>query len=128
MADKITIGQSLIITIFSMAVVFLVLIGISYLINLLKVATNNDKKKSKKEVQVSRVESSTKSKEKLGPIVEENVDEVEDEELVAVIAAAVSASMGVSTSEMHIKSIKRVSTPSPAWVQVGRIEGVSNKL
>lgn len=120
MADKITIGQSLIITIFSMAVVFLVLIGISYLINVLKVATNNNKKESKEAT------NSTESVKVSEPV--EKAGNIEDEELVAVIAAAIAASMGVAIPDINIKSIKRVSTPSPIWAQMGRIEEISNKL
>ncbi len=120
MADKITIGQSLIITIFSMAVVFLVLIGISYLINVLKVATNNNKKESKEATK------STESVKVSEPV--EKAGNIEDEELVAVIAAAIAASMGVAIPDINIKSIKRVSTPSPIWAQMGRIEEISNKL
>lgn len=120
MADKITIGQSLIITIFSMAVVFLVLIGISYLINVLKVATNNNKKESKEAT------NSTESVKVSEPV--EKAGNIEDEELVAVIAAAIAASMGVAIPDINIKSIKRVSTPSPIWAQMGRVEEISNKL
>lgn len=121
MADKITIGQSLIITIFSMAVVFLVLIGISYLINVLKVATNNNKKESKEATNSTESVKVSEPVEKAGNIEDE-------EELVAVIAAAIAASMGVAIPDINIKSIKRVSTPSPIWAQMGRIEEISNKL
>lgn len=120
MGEKITIGQSLIITIFSMAVVFLVLIGISYLIDILRVTTNNHKKESKK------ITNSTKPIKEPEPVEKEQ--NIEDEELVAVIAAAIAASMGVTIPDINIKSIKRISPPSPIWAEMGRIEEISNKL
>ena len=118
MGEKITIGQSLLITIFSMVVVFVVLIAISYLIDLLR-ATN--KKEDKKSERVAR------SIEASQPI-ETKEQKIEDEELVAVIAAAIAASMGVAIPDINIKSIKRVSTPSPMWAEMGRIEEISKKL
>jgi len=120
LADKVTIGQSLIITIFSMAVVFLVLIGISYLIDVLRVTANNNKKEAKEAKDLTESVRVSEPVEKSGNI--------EDEELVAVIAAAIAASMGVAIPDINIKSIKRVSTPSPIWAQMGRIEEISNKL
>ncbi|QQY79475.1 sodium pump decarboxylase gamma subunit [Keratinibaculum paraultunense] len=120
MGEKITIGQSLIITIFSMAVVFLVLIGISYLIDVLRVTANNNKKEAKEAKDLTESVRVSEPVEKSGNI--------EDEELVAVIAAAIAASMGVAIPDINIKSIKRVSTPSPIWAQMGRIEEISNKL
>ncbi len=44
LGEYITIGQSLLITVFSMIVVFIVLVAISYLIDLLRIATNNKEK------------------------------------------------------------------------------------
>jgi len=120
LGEKITIGQSLIITIFSMAVVFLVLIGISYLIDILRVTTNNHKKESKE------AKDSTESVKVSEPVEKEQ--NIEDEELVAVIAAAIAASMGVTIPDINIKSIKRISPPSPIWAEMGRIEEISNKL
>ncbi len=52
MGDIITMGESVMITIFSMVVVFIVLIAISYLIEILRVTTNG-KKKAKKNLKKS---------------------------------------------------------------------------
>ncbi|MCF6461108.1 OadG family protein [Clostridium sp. Cult3] len=120
MGDKITISQSLLITVFSMLIVFIVLIAISYLIGLLRAATNKDKEKTEVENISNTVEKTPQSSKE-----EQNID---DEELVAVIAAAIAASMGVTIPDINIKSIKRVSTPSPIWAEMGRIEEISKKL
>lgn len=120
LGDKITISQSLLITVFSMLIVFIVLIAISYLIGLLRAATNKDKEKTEVENISNTVEKTPQSSKE-----EQNID---DEELVAVIAAAIAASMGVTIPDINIKSIKRISPPSPIWAEMGRIEEISNKL
>lgn len=123
MGNYITIGDSLIITVFSMAVVFVALIGISYLIDLLRIASdrNGNTKGSNKanaieEKEVKKVEESS---------VQKNLN---DEELVAVISAAIAASLGVSIPEVNIKSIKRVPETTPAWAAMGRREQILGKL
>jgi Na+-transporting methylmalonyl-CoA/oxaloacetate decarboxylase gamma subunit len=106
-----------------MAVVFVALIGISYLIDLLRIASdrNGNTKGSNKanaieEKEVKKVEESS---------VQENLN---DEELVAVISAAVAVSLGVSIPEVNIKSIKRVTENTPAWAAMGRREQILGKL
>ena len=42
---------------------------------------------------------------------------VDDEELVAVIAAAIAASLGIAIPEINIKSIKRIPQNTPVWVR-----------
>ena len=119
MGEHITIGQSLLITVFSMLVVFVVLLGISYLIELLRIATNGEDKKKTQDIKTEKIET----KEEIS--TEENLD---DEELVAVIAAAIAASMGVEIPDINIRSIRRASSTSPIWAETGRREYISGKL
>ncbi len=111
------------ITIFSMVVVFVVLIAISYLIDILRVTTNG--KKNKEEIKKANVveEKSVEKKEDIS-----NKENVDDEELVAVISAAVAASLGVNIPEINIKAIKRISTTSPLWSEEGRREQILERL
>jgi hypothetical protein len=52
-----------------------------------------------------------------------------DEELVAVITAAVMAAMGdESKCGLIIKSIKRTGQTTPLWNRAGRFEHISGKL
>ena len=117
MGDIITIGDSLIITVFSMVIVFLTLLIISYLIDGLKVAVERDNNEEVK------IEESIVEKE---PTVEES--SMEDEELVAVIAAAIAASEGVSIPQVKINTIRRVSKETPTWAKTGREEQIFNRL
>jgi sodium pump decarboxylase gamma subunit len=118
LGEYITIGDSLIITVFSMIVVFIVLIGISYLIDLLRVTTNGKEEEAKNTV--------VKENKTLKEVpIDANLD---DKELVAVIAAAVAASMGVGITDINIKSINRISPFEPIWAETGRREYISGKL
>ncbi len=118
MGDVITIGDSLIITVFSMVIVFLTLLIISYLIDGLRVATEKEDNVQEVKTQDSVVERE--------PVVEEL--DVENEELVAVIAAAIAASEGLSIPQVKINTIRRVSKNTPTWAKTGREEQIFNKL
>ena len=106
--DKyISIRDSLIISLVSMVAVFVVLAIISYLVDLLKIVASKKNEKTEE------------------PIVKEDL---EDEELVAVIAAAIAANLGVSVPDVNIKSIKRANPNTTAWADMGRREQVLGKL
>lgn len=52
--------------------------------------------------------------------------EEDDDELIAVLTAAVAASMGrTSTYNLNIKSYRRVNNQSPAWNRASRQENLS---
>ena len=116
MGDHVSIGQALIITGFSIVVVFLGLIVISLLIGLLK-NISGDKKPEVAKTVVAPVKKE-----------EQVINEVNDEELVAVISAAIAASMGISVPQLNIKSIKRVAQTTPAWAVASRQEQIAGKL
>lgn len=114
LGETISIGDSLIITIFCMIIVFLTLLIISYLIGILRVVSSKD----------NDIKQETKiEKESLN--INKSMD---DEELVAVIAAAIACSLGVDVPKVKIKSIRRVSQDSPIWAKVGREEQILNRL
>jgi sodium pump decarboxylase gamma subunit len=56
-----------------------------------------------------------------------NQDE-DDEELIAVIAAAIAASLNRSTHDIIVKSVKRVPSRAPAWNRVGRNQQIAGRL
>jgi len=119
MGNTIEMGESLVITVVSMIVVFLVLILISLLIGLLK---NMDAGKSK-ENKVEKVNSVAKEEPKVNVVQEENT-----EELIAVIAAAVAANLGLNIPDINIQSIRRVSQNATAWKEIGKQEQLFGKL
>lgn len=61
-------------------------------------------------------------------LLERENREKPNEELVAVIAAALAASLGLDIPNINIKSIKRIQQNSSTWSEMGKIEQLSGKL
>ncbi|WP_053955576.1 OadG family protein [Inediibacterium massiliense] len=55
-------------------------------------------------------------------------NETNEEELIAVITAAIAASMKTSTHNIVVKNIKRVADPTPAWGRAGRMEQMNRRV
>ncbi len=119
MGNVIDMGESLVITVVSMTVVFLVLILISVLISFLK----NMGADKKKETKVEKVDTVVKEEPKEDVVVEEDT-----EELIAVIAAAVAANLGLNIPDINIQSIRRIPQTTTAWKEVGKQEQLFGKL
>ncbi len=107
MGKDISILDSLIISLVSMVAVFVVLAIIYYLVDLLKIV--GSKNNAKPEETIAR-------------------ECLEDEELVAVITAAIAVNLGVSVPKVNIKSIKRISSTTSRWAEVGRREKTIGKF
>lgn len=122
MGEYINISDSVFITIFSMIVVFTVLIIISYLIKGLSNIAGGGRKP-----QPPRTNPVTEDRIE-NKVEEITTNDINDEELVAVIAAAIASSLGVSIPEVNIKSIKRMPQTTPAWAETGRREQMFGKL
>lgn len=108
-AGKVTIGSSIFILVFSMIVVFVVLLIISYMIDIMHFILSSKTKSTKvvKDV-VAKAEESVSGEYKMNSTLD-------DTRLVAVITAAISSYMGTSSDSIHIKSIRRVSQNNSNW-------------
>ena len=60
------------------------------------------------------------------PVIQ--ADEMDDEELVAVITAAIAASLNTSTYNLRIKSLRRIDNKQPAWNRAGVRETINNRF
>ena len=89
-------------TLISISIVFAVLILISLLIAAFKIFPYLENIKAKKKAGVAQVAPEVLPE---APVVQENT--TEDTELIAVIAAAIAASEGTSTSDFVVRSINR---------------------
>ena len=58
----------------------------------------------------------------------EKSEEINDEELIAVLTAAVAASLNQSTYNLKVTSFRRVNNVSPIWNTVGRQEQLETRL
>lgn len=54
--------------------------------------------------------------------------EPEDEELIAVLTAAIAASLNTSTYNLKIKSFRRVGNNAPAWNRAGLNETINSRF
>ena len=119
LSDGVSINEALIITLFSMGLVFVTLLIISFILDGFKAAFY--KKGSKKKVENAQ-QSPVKTVEP--KVVEPKVVEPEqdDEELVAVITAAIALNLSKSTSDIVVRNIRRVPQSTPAWAKACRQE------
>ena len=116
--DTMSMGEKLLaglqVTAIGLVIVFLALVILYFGIQLMsKVLGNADKKSAEKKTTVAPA-----------PVVKEEVVEeevVDDGELVAVIAAAVAASLHTSTHNIVVRSIVRVGDDTPAWAKAARM-------
>ncbi len=54
--------------------------------------------------------------------------EEDDEELIAVLTAAIAASLNTSTYNLNIKSFRRVKNTAPAWNKAGLNETINSRF
>ena len=65
---------------------------------------------------------------KAAPVEEETADDTDEEELIAVLTAAVAASLNTSTYNLRIKSYRRTDNKMPAWNKAGVTETINNRF
>lgn len=104
-------------TFIGLAIVFAVLIILMIVLMLFKVIFY--KEPAKKAVQTVTANEV--------PVSEEN-NTADEEELVAVLTAAVAASLNTSTYNLRIKSYRRTENKMPAWNKAGVTETINNRF
>lgn len=113
---------ALIICLFGMTVVFVILVGLSFMTSALSILSNKDSKKDKGR--------SMQANEELQPdeyVLPETEAKSDDEELIAVISAAVAVCTE-RENNLVVKSIRRVEDCTPVWGKVSRQEQMLNRL
>lgn len=119
--DKIIqiLGDGFFVSILGMGTVFVVLFALIFSIWFINRLVRSNKK-SEESNNISKVEQK----------VEETATASLDgtEELIAVITAAVAASLNRSTHSIVVRSVTRIPGSSPVWNQAGRYEQIASKL
>lgn len=59
---------------------------------------------------------------------QEVTDDTDEDELIAVLTAAVAASLNTSTYNLRIKSYRRTDNKMPAWNKAGVNETINNRF
>jgi len=103
------VSQGLQTTVLGMLIIFAALIILMLAINIMKAIFYKDPKKSaaKKTTEVQQTPTAAQT-----PAAVEAQD---DEELIAVLTAAIAASLNTSTYNLKIKSYRRIENRTPAW-------------
>ena len=114
-----TVGDALstggIVALQGMVIVFSVLILLMVVLVLMKVFFYKDPNKQKTE-QAEVIVTAPVEKE----------EDIDDGELIAVLTAAVAASLNTSTYNLKIKSYRRVGNKAPVWNRAGLEETVNH--
>lgn len=104
------LGKGLEVTVTGLIIVFSVLIILMIVMMLMKVFFYHPETKT-------TVASPTPAP---APAIQEDTPAVvNDNELIAVLTAAVAASLNTSTYHLNIKSYRRIENTSPAWNKAG---------
>lgn len=121
--NGVTIGEALSMggqtTAIGLAIVFGVLIVLMLVLMLFKVIFYRDPAKQQKKQQ-TEVAPAT-------PVAAETVEE-DEEELIAILTAAVAASLNTSTYNLQIKSYRRIADSRPSWNREGLRETIGSRF
>ena len=116
------LGQGVPIAIIGYVMVFVVLAILWGVIELMHVILTPKTSKNKKKEEVKITQNSLVEK-KTETVVE--TEQVDEGELVAVLTAAVAASLNTSTYNLRIKSFKRIDTKNNAWSNASRNDAIN---
>lgn len=137
-SQDMTLGErffaSVQVAIMGIGIVFVALFMLFLIIKLLeKVIHQSESGARKKEEQKAAQEEAAKqaaaAETETAPAAEEGEAATgEDEQLVAVITAAIAASMETSTHSVVVRNIVRTPDVTPAWSRLGRIQQINRQL
>lgn len=130
--DSMTFGEkffaSLQVTILGLVIVFIALAILYFAIVAMEKLINNKPKAEveKVETKASPVETVVSAPDETKEETIHIEDSKDDTELIAVITAAIAASLGVPAQTLTIKGVKQVE--EPIWAKLGRIQQINNML
>lgn len=107
--DVITMGDAVVVCLFSLAVVFLVLLAISYMIDLVHYLITRGEKKPAAPAPAPAAPVAAAA-----PARDDHADAV-------LVAAAVAAYLGTTTDQFVVRSIRRLVPEESPWVQASRM-------
>ena len=113
--DNITFGQAGIVCIFSLIVVFLVLLAISYMIDLVAWFLKRSEKKEEHPEAPAAAPAPVCVPDPPSP--DSHID-------VVVITAAVAAYLGADSSTFVVRSVRRIGAEESDWSRAGRLDSL----
>lgn len=112
MSEKLT--AALMTTVMGMGIVILTLYILSIILDFMKYIFNPEKK------ETTQPSKTTKPKEE---DLKNESESTDNEQLVAVISAALSAYLERPISQIKIGTIRKIHTKSPVWSMASRLKG-----
>ncbi len=112
-------------TVIGLAIVFGVLVILMIVLMLFKVIFYKDPKKQQKSADTAKP-TAAESVPTVA-VESEKSDEIPEDELVAILTAAVASSLNTSTYNLRIKSYRRVDGRQNAWNRAGLTETINNR-
>lgn len=120
---------SLMVTAIGMGVTFVGLITIQYMIQLTSIIVRGIEGTINKPVTIDK---SPATEPKTVQVIPQGLNgagsEEITEELIAIITAAIAASLETTTSSIVVKNIRRVGKAEPAWSVAGRSEQLDSRF
>jgi sodium pump decarboxylase gamma subunit len=116
-------AYTLVVTLMGMGIVFLVLILLQYILKGMEIVFHKEKKAG---VGMTAVTEEKAVETAAAPLLN-TVAVAEDDELVAVITAAVISCLG-GNSNIIVRNIRRVDDLTPAWGKVSRTEQMAHRF
>lgn len=119
---------SLMVTVIGMGVTFVGLVAIQYMIQLSSVIVRGIENRITNTVTIDKSPAVQPDVIQVTPKAVSGSDDEMTEELVAVITAAIAASLNTHTSNIVVKNIRRASQTAPAWAVAGRSEQLGSRF
>lgn len=110
-------------TVVGLVIVFAVLILLMLvLMGMKKVFYKNPDETKKQDLKTEENSSA------IGTTAQTVSEDIDEDELIAVLTAAIAASLKTSTYNLQIKSYKRVGADAPAWNRAGINENINSRF
>ena len=120
------INEGLAVTVIGMIIVFAVLILLWAILEGMRLVFHRPNEKST--TSNNAVNSNSQPEQQSNINNGQDVEDEDEDELIAVLTAAIAASLNQSTYNLKIKSFRRIGQASPVWNTVSRKEQIENKL
>lgn len=115
------LSEGLQVTVVGLAIVFSVLIILMLVLMAMKAIfykPNKTEKALQPESEIKTANTSAQAKE----------NDMDESELIAVLTAAIAASLNTSTYNLNIKSYRRVGNSSPSWNKAGLTDVINSRF
>lgn len=124
------IGEGFEFTILGLGTVFVAIIGLILVVKLINRSVNGKREQAQETAAPIVKEAVPLDAILVVPngTTEEAVSEENTEELIAVITAAVAASLNRSTHTLIVRSVRSSPAAAPIWNQASRSEQISSRL